>query len=485
MIGNSEKRNKSSASSGMSKGLFGETDRSSGEYHFRSGYTQQVYSNAHYIPVDKSTNPPKYYKPDDYQASDNLKRRKRGLGFFAVLALCLCCALLGGIVGATLMSSSLDSRISALELEAAANSEELVASDENNDDVIRAYSSAVLSGEESSATFTPTEIYNSACNEVVNISVETVYRDKDGYTIPSTVSGSGFVITEDGYILTNYHVVQKAAEGSFPVSVVFYNGDAYNGDVISYEEESDIALVKIDAINLQAATIGDSSTILVGEEVFAVGNPYQILGFTMSSGRISALNRLIATEENENAIEMFQIDADIYEGNSGGPLYNNRGEVIGIVSAKFSASSKMDGIGFAIPINTAREKISDLMDNGYVSGKASLGAKFDDRYNAMYSRYYGMPIGAFINSVASGSCAESAGLKSGDIITRIGDSYVTGYDNIKTILRKYRAGDVAEIEFFRDGEISTVTVRFDEESTDNGQSNPDTSALPVEAAYRR
>ena len=480
----------SSASSGMSKGLFGETDRSSGEYHFRSGRTQQVYSNARYIPVDESTTPPKYYKPSGSStsaASDSAKaaRKKTGVGFFAVLAICLSCAVLGGLAGAAVMSSAYNARITALEnalsQQSTAAAEPIPASDES-----QAYSAAAVYSDEISYSnaLSATEIYNNACGEVVSINVETAYRDRDGYVIPSTVSGSGFVITEDGYILTNYHVVEKAAEGGFPVIVTFYNSDSYNGDVIGYDESCDIALVKIDASNLQTATLGDSSSIQVGDDVYAVGNPFNILDFTMTSGHISALNRLIATEENENAIEMFQIDAAVYDGNSGGPLYNNLGEVVGIVTAKYSATSDVNGIGFAIPINAAAEAMAGLLDNSYndyINSKASLGASFDDRYNSMYSRYYDMPVGAFVYNVEEGSCAEKAGLMSGDIITKIGDTDINNYEDLKQELKKYKAGDTADIEFYRDAEVYTVTVTFDEAES---SSYPSTQSL-VDAGLKR
>ena len=349
MQNNEKYENDISNSGGLSKGLFGETDRSSGEYHFRSGYTQRVYSNAHYVPVDESAAPPKYYKPiENNSTTEAAKRKRTGLGFFAVLALCLSCALLGGIIGAGFVSSRLESRISSLEqntLPIEENIEEITA-EENGDVIIASASGSEILRDISQAdVYSASDIYSIACEEAVCINVETVYRDRSGYEIPSVTSGSGFVITEDGYILTNYHVVQKAAENGFPVSVAFYNGVEYSGDVISCDKSNDIALVKISATDLKAVTMGDSSSAKVGDEVFAIGNPFQILEFTMTSGHISALNRLIATDESNNAIEMFQIDAAVYEGNSGGPLYNNQGEVIAIVSAKYSEGTNYEGIG--------------------------------------------------------------------------------------------------------------------------------------------
>lgn len=466
-----ERPQESSTEYGIHKGLFGETDRRSGEYHFKSGYTQQVYSNARYAPADESTAPPRYYKPVDGHASSETvkrtaaKRKKTGFGFLMILLLCVCCALVGGIVGAMLMSSYFENRITALEnnvFESEEMAGEMLADKENA--VLSESVSAESGEEELPKELSASEIYDLACEEVVSINTEYYYVDRSGYTIPSVVSGSGFVVSSDGYIITNYHVVEKAADGGFEVAVSMMNGSTYSGRVVGFDKFSDIALLKIDAPELIPVTIGDSEEVKVGDEIYAVGNPFGILDFTLTTGRVSALDRLIATENNEdNAIRMFQIDAAVYEGNSGGPIYNSYGEVIGIVAAKYAPQVESEGIGFAIPINSAMKIISGIVDTGYVASRAELGITFDNRYNTMYSKYYGLPAGAYVYEISRGSCAETAGILPGDIITKIGPMDIDDCEDIRRALKAFRAGDQASVVLFRNGEILIAWVVFDKE----------------------
>ena len=158
---------------------------------------------------------------------------------------------------------------------------------------------------------------------------------------------------------------------------------------------------------------------------------------------------------------MFQVDAAVYSGNSGGPVYNKNGEVVGIVTAKYNTSG-MEGIGFALPINDVLPIVNELIDKGYVSGKAALGVSFDSRYNTVYSRYYRLPDGAFVSYVDEGSCAEKAGIRQGDILMQIGEYAVEDYSDVTAILRHFSAGESSEIRLYRDGQILTVTLSFDE-----------------------
>jgi serine protease Do len=192
-----------------------------------------------------------------------------------------------------------------------------------------------------------------------------------------------------------------------------------------------------------------------------VGNPLGELDFSMSTGHVSALDRLITSDESGVAINMFQIDAAVNSGNSGGPVYNAAGEVIGIVTAKY-ASSGVEGLGFAIPINDAVSIANDLITKGYVSGKAYMGVSVDQRYNSMYAQYWGMPLGAYVYSVESGSCADKAGVREKDIITAIGEHEITGYTDLTSALHSFSAGDTTELKVYRGGEDITLTITFDE-----------------------
>ena len=444
---------------GTSKGLFGETDRESGEYHFRSGYTQQVYSNAHYIPLEESASTPKYYRPAERNSARKTEKKKINSGMAAVFLLCFLFGVLGGVVGALgtdfFMGSRANTASAAIDDAAGLYTEEDTAYEDS------VYMEEIQINTERENRLSPADIYKLACEETVSISVEMVSYDRFGNQIPSTISGSGFVISEDGYILTNYHVVEEAVLGGFHVTVTVYDGSVYIGRIAGADEDADVAVVKIEKENCRHVTLGNSEELTVGDEIFAVGNPYGMLEFSMTTGHISALNREIATEENENALNMFQIDAAVYSGNSGGPVYNESGSVVGIVTAKYN-SAGMEGIGFALPINDVLPIVNELIDKGYVSGKASLGVSFDSRYNTVYSRYYRLPDGAFVSLVDEGSCAEKAGIRQGDILMQIGEYTVEEYSDVTAILRHFSAGESTEIRLYRDGQILSVTLSFDE-----------------------
>ena len=277
----------------------------------------------------------------------------------------------------------------------------------------------------------------------------------------SAVSGTGFIISSDGYILTNYHVIELAAQNGKDVDVILYDGTRYTASIVGYEKYNDVAVLKVDANGLKSVSFGDSDSISVGEVVYAVGNPLGELDFSMSTGYVSALDRAITSDESGVAINMFQIDAAVNSGNSGGPVYDAAGEVIGIVTAKY-ASTGVEGLGFAIPINDAVSIANDLITKGYVTGKAYMGVTIDQRYNSLYSQYYNMPLGAYVSSVESGSSAERAGVQAKDIITKLGDKDITGYTDLTSALHSFSAGETAEITVYRGGEDLTLTITFDE-----------------------
>ena len=197
----------------------------------------------------------------------------------------------------------------------------------------------------------------------------------------------------------------------------------------------------------------------------------------MTSGIVSALDREVMTSSYESAINMFQFDAAINNGNSGGPLYNANGEVIGVISAKASSSgSSVEGLGFAIPSNDASKIANDLITAGYVTGKAYMGVSIDTNYTSSVSQYYGLPDGAFVKEVVSGSAAEKAGIQSGDIITKVGDTDITSYTDLTSTIKKYSAGDTVDIELYRSGNTISVSVTFDEEKSEKVSSNSESNS---------
>ena len=455
---NEQKNENTNPEQQSSGGYSGDTDRVNGEYHYKNGYTQKIYSDAHYVPENENTVPPRYYTPPEKPVKAPKEKKPHGK-WVKALCLCLVCALLGGVCGAGIMAGSMNSRIAAVEQRLEEQAKETLS--------IGSQTSSTPAPVSTTTTAKPVAaIYDQACNEVVGITTEVTYTNFFGQTSSSAVSGSGFIVSPDGYILTNYHVIEYAYKGNYAITVMLHDGTRYEASIVGVEDCNDIAVLKIDASGLDPVTFGDSDKLSVGDDVYAVGNPLGELEFSMTTGHVSALDRLITTDESSEAINMFQIDAAVNSGNSGGPVYNANGEVVGIVTAKYSDTG-VEGLGFAIPINDAAKIANDLITKGYVTGKAYMGVSIDERYNSMYSQYYNMPIGAFVKSVESGSCAESAGIQAGDIITRLGDVEITGYSDLKQAIKQYSAGDSAELELYRAGESRTLTVTFDEAVPDS------------------
>lgn len=446
-----------------------QTDRVNGEYHYKNGYTQKIYSDAHYVREEDSTVPPRYYTPPEKAPREpkepRAPRKSPGkAGSFArTVCLCLVCALLGGLGGGAYVASRLTERVDALQQGMTELKEQTLAEDGST------FASATAAGE--AGTLPASTIYDRACRQVVGITTEVAYTNLFGLTSSSAVTGTGFIISENGYIVTNYHVIEYAYTGGQDLTVMLHDGTRYSASIVGVEDSNDIAVLKIDAANLSPADLGDSDSLTVGDTVYAVGNPLGDLDFSMSTGHVSALDRVIKTDENVDSINMFQIDAAVNSGNSGGPVYNTRGEVIGVVTAKYSDTG-VEGIGFAIPINDAASIAQDLITNGYVTGKAYMGVKLDERYTSMYSQYYGMPLGAYVYSVDPGSSAEKAGLRPGDIITGLGDADVSCYDDLSSAVKSFSAGDTTEVRIYRAGENLTVSITFGELLPDSTYDSP-------------
>ncbi len=434
--------------------------KSESEYGYVGEFAKEsIYSDAHYTPAGEGPVPPRYYTPPEPKKAEKHEKSGKGGRILGIIALCLVCALLGGLVGASFMGRSLDGRIAALE-------------DARTEQALERITEAAAAGSADSAqtatavkndstALTASAIYAQACSQVVGVTTEVTYTNFFGMNSSSAVSGTGFIVSEDGYILTNYHVIELAAQNDKDVNVILYDGTRYTASIVGYEKYNDVAVLKIDANGLKPVSFGNSDSLSVGDLVYAVGNPLGELDFSMSTGHVSALDRAITSDESGVAINMFQIDAAVNSGNSGGPVYNAAGEVVGIVTAKY-ASTGVEGLGFAIPINDAVKIASDLITKGYVTGKAYMGVQIDQRYNSLYSQYYNMPLGAYVYSVEDGSCAEKAGLLAKDIITRLGDQDITGYTDLTSALHGFSAGDTTSMTVYRGGEEVTLTITFDE-----------------------
>ena len=435
----------------------GRPEAQDGEYHDKNGYSERIYADAHYVPENENTEPPKYYKPPErpVRVSVSAKKKKNEHVFVKALCLCLVCALLGGLTGAAVVGGRMGERVSQLEQavqEAEADRQPL--------------GTAVTQSEPaqtvSSGGMKLSDVYALACQQVVGITTEVTYQNFFGQTSSAAVSGSGFILSSDGYILTNYHVIEYAHKGGYTITVMLHDGTRYEASIVGTEESNDIAVLKIEATGLSPAVLGDSDAIAVGDEVHAVGNPLGELEFSMTNGNVSALDRVITTDANSDPINMFQIDAAVNSGNSGGPVYNTRGEVVGVVTAKYS-STGVEGLGFAIPINDAARIANDLITKGYVTGKAYMGITLETSEDFLrYAMYKGFPSLACVLEVEKGGAAEKAGVQAGDLITRVGEYEVDSINALRQALKQYSAGDTAELVVCRADKSVTLSITFDE-----------------------
>ena len=417
-----------------------------GEYHFVRP-EKKLYEDAEFVPQDETDEIPQYYVPSEKKPKEKKSEARNGR-ILKLICVCLVCALVGGLVGGFVSWSALKSR-----LPSASSDKPIVPSVETKN--------------VSNETATANDIYSVGCRQTVGISLEVTSANIFGLTSSSAVAGTGFIITSDGYIMTNYHVIEPAYENNYKITVLFKDGTSYEASVAGFEEDGDIAVLKIDANDLSPVTVGNSDNIAVGDSVFAIGHPLGELDFSMTSGRVSALDRSITADRNSAPINMFQFDAAINSGNSGGPVFNESGEVIGIATAKVG-SSGVEGLGFAIPINDAADIANELITKGYVSGKAYLGVDIDTRYTSVYAQYYNLPEGAYVYNVESGSCAEKCGLAAGDIITQMGDEPIGSYSDLNAAIKQFKSGESVEIVVYRANEYVTLTVTFDESRPNTG-----------------
>lgn len=285
-------------------------------------------------------------------------------------------------------------------------------------------------------------------------------------TSQATATGTGVAITEDGYIVTNAHVIYDTEYGAGladSISVLLNDEKSYDAEVIGYDTDCDLAVLKIKATGLTAAEFGDSDDLKLGESVIAIGNP---LGFelmdTVTSGIVSGINREITI--NDKAMTLLQTDAAINSGNSGGPLINKYGQVIGINSSKMSASyseTSIEGIGFAIPSNEVAQIVDDIMEYGYVTGKPQLGISCQDVTETI-SKMYNLPVGVYVTTVTDGSAADKAGLKSGDVITAVDGEEVKTSAELNAKKNLHKAGETLELTYMRSGKEEKVTVTLDQ-----------------------
>ena len=410
-----------------------------------------------------------YSQPDHHNPlEDTPHKKKRGGGGKAV-ALVLACAIAGGgagIGGAAFYNEYLAKK----------NQQTTVIQEMERPQVETVVN--VNKGQPMS----PQQLYAANLPSCVGITVSTTTVNFFGQTSTSAASGSGFVLTTDGYIVTNYHVIEDAVkDSSVTVEVSFANGDKYSATVVGGEQDNDVAVLKIEAGGLTPVTLGDSGKLVVGESVYAIGNPLGELTYSLSDGLVSALDRLITTSSTNpstgktetTTLNVLQTNCAINPGNSGGPLFDSYGNVVGIVSAKYTRSQSgvsAEGLGFALPINDVKAILTDLIEHGYVTGKPYMGVQVIPVSSD--AQRYGIPAGASVDYVAEGSCSEKAGLQVGDIITAIDDTAIDSPSALTAALSSnYKAGESATLTVIRDQQELKLSITFDEKNSQTEANN--------------
>ena len=373
-----------------------------------------------------------------------------------LIAIALCCSLVGGMVGAggyATFSKMLSRGGNAV---GAINS--VVSTLQARCEESKKQSGSVdLSG--SSVGKDASQIYDDNVNSTVGITTE-IPMEYMGYQTTSASAGSGFIYSEDGYIVTNYHVVK----GADKIKVTTYDKNEYDAGLIGYDDTNDIAVLKIDAKGLKPVTIGDSDKLSVGDSVVAIGNPLGELTFSLTSGNVSALDRQVKIQNN--SMKLIQTDCAINSGNSGGALFNSNGEVIGITNAKSSGGftqASVDNIGFAIPINSVNGIIDSIIEKGYIMkpyiGITGSDLASDYQMGGLFgNNQTSDTAGVVINNVEEGSPAATSGLKPGDIITKVNDEEISGMVELRSLIQNTAEGDSIKFTVSRDGENVDVDV---------------------------
>ena len=296
------------------------------------------------------------------------------------------------------------------------------------------------------------EIYKKCIGSVVSISASA----QSGKS-----SGTGIVLSADGYLITNHHVIENAQV----IAVQTSDDRQFQASIIGSDEASDLAVLKVDATDLQPAEFGDSGKLAVGDRVVAIGDPLgaQLRG-TMTSGIVSAINRDL--EVNDRTMTLIQTDAALNNGNSGGPLINCYGQVIGINTMKLRSyySTTAEGLGFAIPMAVAKPILEELMENGYVAGRPAIGISYDTLPLA-FRIYYNLPEGVYISAVYDGSDAQAKGVAAGDIITAVNGTRVTSIDELNRVKNQFTAGDSITLTLYNGGSYRDVAVILIDQAT--------------------
>lgn len=404
-------------------------------------------------PYDYNANKTPYTTPQYTTAQSKKKEKKKGKGLAVTLVIIGLLAagglgFGGGMLANNLSSNGIIQSGDGLTIQKVVNT---VSTTDNN------------SGE-----MTTADIVKNTENTVVEITTETVQTGSLTQQYITSGAGSGVIISENGYIVTNNHVISGAEK----IVVTLHDGTTYDAKLVGSDSEIDVALLKVEATGLSAAVMGDSSQLSVGEKTVVIGNPLGQLGGTVTEGIISALNRdLVIDGVTKN---LLQTSAAINPGNSGGGMFNSRGELIGIVVAK-TVDEEVEGLGFAIPINDVSDVIGDLKEYGYVRGRAEIGISIVDVSNAQSAMMYGVnSTGVYISAVNT-SGAQKAGFQVGDRITAVGDKTISKKSDLEAAMKDHKVGDSITVTVDRNGESKKIKVTLTEDLPDDNSSTDNNS----------
>lgn len=425
---------------------------------FENKYNSETNTNeAEYIPVPEVEN----------------KKKNGGFRKMVKAVAALCC-IAAVSVGSVAVYRNIDNKNTDKNENKTEIAENAATNEESTDTDYEVMSLLQLS--QSEGALTTQEIYQKVLPSVVGVTSTFSYRQQGSYggmfgygnqggaTGQVQGTGTGIIMSADGYIVTNAHVVYDLEYGgkASAVSILLSNEEEYTAEIIGYDTQTDIAVLKVnDAPQLTAAEFGDSSALSVGDTALAIGNP---LGFdlfgTLTVGYISGLNREIAMDDA--VMHLIQTDAAINSGNSGGPLVNDKGQVIGINSMKMSSSyssseASIEGLGFAIPINEAQEIVNDLMNNGYVTGRPQLGITCQDVTSAQNSLS-----GIYVVGVNENGAADKAGLQAGDVIVGVNGQQVSTITELNRIKNEFKAGDTLKLTVIRENKYTEINVVLEE-----------------------
>ena len=390
------------------------------------------------------------YSPT-HMAPQPAPKKKRGTPFgVKLLAVVLCCVV---VSAATLGTFVLLIQNGVINIESSGSNAAFTISRVVNDETQETGSVSTMSEQDIAEKLIPSVV----CIQNYQITQQYGFMqtDSEGSEVSPAGEGSGIVFSEDGYIVTNAHVV----DGATSLKVILSDGTTYEAELVGSDALTDLAVIKIDATGLQAAEFGSSEDLRVADQVMAIGNPggYQ-LNSSVTIGYVSALNRAITNSSTGYTMEYIQTDAAINPGNSGGALVNQYGQVVGINSAKISATG-YEGLGFAIPAETAQPVISDLIEYGYVKDRAMLGisGQFID---SLTGRFYGLPQGEYVGALNSDE-AQASGLQVGDVITSIDGTALESEAVLRSMINEKKPGDTVELEVYRPSTNNTLTITLE------------------------